>query len=82
MEFVDEYTNEGKGIVLDNSSTAGILATMFDKKPFWTSAELNDALGWQFSQAVYNLRRQGLKIITRRLGARKFGYELIPNEVA
>ena len=71
------YTNDGKGIILENATTAARLMGLFQEKPFWENTELNDRLGWQFSQAVFSLRKRGLKITTERLGHRKFGYRLV-----
>lgn len=72
------YTNEGKGTVLENQTTAAIVNGLFQEKSFWESSELNEHVGWQFSQAIYSLRRKGLKIVTERLGHRRFGYRLVP----
>lgn len=71
------YTNEGYGIVLENKGTAGIVGEMFNEKPFWESTELNDKVGWQFSQAIYTLRKKGFNIVTERLGHKRFGYRLV-----
>lgn len=70
------YTNEGRGLVLKNGTTAALLADLFVQKPTWTSVELNDRLGWQFSQAVFSLRQKGYDIKTVRIGPRRFCYTL------
>lgn len=74
--MIEIYTNPGKGTVLENQSSAAQLLELFEEKPFWENAELNAKLGWQFSQAVFTLRKKGLNITTERLGHRRFGYRL------
>lgn len=75
--------NEGYGLVLTNGSTTDRLAHLFTIKPLWTSKELNEELGWQFSQAVFNLRQRmkgtDTKIFTRHLGKREYAYEMVMN---
>lgn len=71
-----EYSNRGKGLVLVDGKTADKVANLFKERQVWLSAELNDKVGWQFSQAVYYLRRRGWNIKTICLGNRMFGYRL------
>ena len=71
----EPYTNPGKGLVLTNDSITGRVAALFDANPFRESRELNELVGWQFSQAVYALRRRGWRIQTLRLGPRRFAYQ-------
>jgi hypothetical protein len=73
----EPYTNPGKGTVLENATVADRLAALFDDRAYWTSKELNDRLGWQFSQAVFSLRRRGMTIQTLRIGPRAFAYQRI-----
>lgn len=73
----EPYTNPGKGTILTQESTTNQLAILFDEKPFWTSSELNDRVGWQFSQGIFSLRRRGIKIRTLKLGPRSYGYERV-----
>ncbi len=71
-----EYSNRGKGLVLVDKQRTERLAELFREKPIWLSAELNEQIGWQFSQAVFALRRAGYKIKTLSLGGRMFAYKL------
>ena len=84
LQQAQEYTNQGKGLVLKNSETVAKLKGLFGIKPVWLSCELNERLGWQFSQAVFYLRRQGYEIMTLKLSARVFAYKLVtkPGAVA
>jgi hypothetical protein len=71
------YTNQGKGLVLKNDSTTKKVAELFDERAYWTSQELNDRVGWQFSQAIYSLRRKGMAIVTLRIGPKAYAYQRI-----
>ena len=77
LETATEYANQGKGLVLSNDRTADEVAELFGQKPVWLSAELNERVGWQFSQAVYSLRKRGWSIKTLALGKRMFAYGLV-----
>jgi hypothetical protein len=57
------YTNQGK--------------ELFNERAYWTSQELNDRVGWQFSQAIYSLRRKGMAIVTLRIGPKAYAYQRI-----
>lgn len=74
---METYTNEGHGVVLENKKTAERLLELFEQKPLWTSKELNNILGWQFSQAVYSLRKKGKHILTQKIAPRQYAYELV-----
>lgn len=73
----EPYTNRGKGEVLTNDSVTSQVAALFKAKPFRESSELNELVGWQFSQAVYALRQRGWRIQTLRLAPRRFAYQLL-----
>jgi len=73
----EPYTNAGKGIVLTKDSTTKRVADLFDERPYWTSKELNELVGWQFSQAIFALRRRGWAIRTLRIGPHAFAYERV-----
>jgi hypothetical protein len=75
MHAATVYTNPGKGVVLTSDSVTSRLADLFNERARWTSAELNERLGWQFSQAVYALRRRGWKITTVKIGPRAYAYQ-------
>ena len=77
LASAEEYTNRGKGLVFADNNLVERVAQLFKEKPIWLSAELNREVGWQFSQAVYYLRRQGWKIKTLALGGRMFAYKVI-----
>jgi len=81
LKTATEYANEGKGLVLSNDKTADEVAILFGEKPVWLSAELNEKVGWQFSQAVYGLRKRGWSIKTLALGRRMFAYGLVSRPV-
>ena len=69
-----DYTNQGFGLVLSQKGAGPrLLLDMFQRQNVWTSAALNDRLGWQFSQYVYALRKRHV-IKTERIGYRKFQY--------
>jgi len=74
MHAAEVYTNPGKGTVLTSDSITSRLAALFMQKPVWTSMELNELIGWQFSQAVYALRRKGWRITTVKLGPKQYAY--------
>lgn len=77
------YSNPGYGTVLKPSQKAiERLKLLFDQRPIWLSAELDKEVGWQFSQAVFYLRRQGYVIQTMKLTNRVYAYKLVnkPNE--
>lgn len=77
IESASSYTNRGKGQVARNHKTTEKVADLFRMNPLWLSAELNEAVGWQFSQAVFWLRRAGWNIKTVALGGHQFAYQLI-----
>jgi len=62
-----EYCNAGKGVVLVNEGTVEQVAELFGDQDLWLNADLNDAVGWQFSQAIYALRQRGWLIKTLRV---------------
>lgn len=71
------YSNPGKGTVLTNTTTANQLLALLKEQPYRTNRELNDLLGWQFSQAVFTLRRRGFKILTLHIGPRTYATQLV-----
>lgn len=77
----DGATNAGFGIVAVNWSDVDRMENLFEEKARWTSEELNDEIGWQFSQAIYGLRKRYKRdnrpyvIITIRLEKHEFAYE-------
>lgn len=77
LQNAQNYVNMGKGLVLKNSETVEKLKGLFGFKPIWLSYELNEKLGWQFSQAVFYLRKQGYDITTLKLSPRVFAYKLM-----
>ena len=77
VEQDEPYTNPGKGLVLTNDSITSRVASLFKAKPFRESSELNELVGWQFSQAVYALRQRGWRIQTLRLAPKRFAYQLL-----
>ncbi len=77
VNIENAYTNDGNGTVLVNMKTADKLMALFNQRDEWTSAALNELLGWQFSQAVYALRRRGHNIVTRRIGPRQYAYRFV-----
>ena len=81
---MEDYTNEGFGLVFTDQSKADTLENMFKVKSFWTNVELNDRLGWQFSQAIYALRhrKNSMNIVTVHLGGRRYAAELRPGQYA
>lgn len=77
LDTAEAYRNKGKGLVFVDYKAADKVAKLFDARPIWLSAELNEAVGWQFSQAIFQLRRWGWKIDTVSVGRRMFAYKLI-----
>lgn len=77
IQNASAYTNKGKGLVQQNHKTTERVAQCFDECPLWLSAELNTIVGWQFSQAVFWLRKAGWKIKTVGLGGHQFAYQLV-----
>ena len=81
-ESISEYRGEGYPFVFVDGTKVAELKALFNDRAEWTSAELNERLGWQFSQAVYGLRQQlrksfpGLCIVTENLGHRQYRYRL------
>ena len=73
----EPYDNPGKGYVLTNDSITGRVAALFQAKPFRESRELNELVGWQFSQAVYALRQRGWRIQTLKLAPKRYAYQLL-----
>lgn len=71
------YTNQGKGQVARNGDTIKKVANLFNEKSIWLSPELNERVGWQFSQAIFWLRKRGWVINTVSFGHHIFGYQLI-----
>lgn len=72
-----EYANPGKGLVFKDHKTIERVAGLFVSAPIWLNRELNQLVGWQFSQAVYHLRRSGWKIKTVCLGKSQYAYQLV-----
>jgi hypothetical protein len=77
LNTAEEYSNKGKGLVFENHKTTEEIANLFLERPLWLSAELNEKVGWQFSQAVFWLRKRGWKIKTVSLGGHQFAYQLV-----
>ena len=81
MDNEQEYTNDGKGVVLENRSITETVRNLFMKQAEWTSAELNDKVGWQFSQAVHFCRKNhNMNIKTYAIGGHKYMYKLEAGE--
>ncbi len=80
---IQEYVGPGYPFVIEpDESTVTRLKGLFNQKDVWTSAELNERLGWQFSQAIFYFRRAlrkdgTFRILTEALGDRKYQYRLI-----
>lgn len=88
MQVETDYANPGFGLVLENMTTADTIMNLFDQKSFWTSTELNEIVGWQFSQGIFTLRRRlaklkprdplyGAKIKTVHINGNKYGYRFV-----
>lgn len=50
--------NPGKGLVFEAASTVARMGLMYRERGSWTNVELNRYAGWQFSQAIYAIRRK------------------------
>lgn len=77
LKTATEYSNRGKGLIANNPSTTEAVAELFAERRLWLSADLNDRVGWQFSQAIFHLRRAGWNIKTVCLGEKQYAYKLL-----
>jgi hypothetical protein len=73
-EQPEPYTNQGKGLVFGaTSAQIEHLMVCFGQRARWYNYELNEKLGWQFSQVIYAARQLGHNIVTLRMKAADIG---------